>query len=97
LLLIIFQNQGLAMAVGAFGLGLGIGPIYPLALSLLLDSGEASNSAFLAGGVGSSTLPLLTGLVSGHFGSLAAGLLVPMVGAVVMGMLAIALKRNRYA
>jgi MFS transporter, FHS family, glucose/mannose:H+ symporter len=94
LLLIIFQHQGLVMAVGAFGLGLGIGPIYPLVLSLLLDRGEAGNSAFLAGGVGASTLPLLTGVVSGYFGSLSAGLLIPMLGATAMGMLALMVKRN---
>ena len=94
LLLIIFQHQGLTMAVGAFGLGLGIGPIYPLVLSLLLDKGEASNSAFLAGGVGASTLPLLTGVVSGYVGSLSAGLLIPMLGATAMGVLALMAKRN---
>jgi fucose permease len=82
------------MFAGALLLGLAIGPMYPLLLSLALRRGEAGNMVFVAAGCGASLLPLLTGLVSGWTGSLRAGLGVPLVGAVVMGCLSLASWRS---
>jgi FHS family glucose/mannose:H+ symporter-like MFS transporter len=88
LLLLIFgpktEHDNIVMPVSAFLVGVGLGPIYPLALSLILSCGEAGNIAFLIAGIGSSMLPLLTGVVSGRSGSLAMGLTVPLAGAIVM-------------
>jgi fucose permease len=91
LLLLIFgpemTQHGLVMPMSAFFVGFGLGPIYPLALSLLLGHSEAGNLPFLIAGVGSSMLPLLTGIVSDHSGSLAKGLAVPLAGALMMSVL----------
>jgi FHS family glucose/mannose:H+ symporter-like MFS transporter len=78
--------SNVAMPLSAFVVGIGIGPIYPLALSLLLDIREAGNIVFLIAGVGSSTLPLLTGIASAHSGSLATGLSIPLLDAVAMAI-----------
>ena len=95
LLLLLLPQGGATMSAAAFALGVGVGPMYPLTLSLLLQRGEAGNVAFVAGGVGSSALPLLTGLVSGYAGSLSAGLLVPLAAAAGMGVLALLVARSQ--
>ena len=97
LFVVIVRPQGWFILSGALLLGLAIGPVYPLVLSVLLGYGEAGNVMFLAGGIGSSALPLLTGLVSGGTRSLAAGLSVPLAGSVVMGVCAVAYHRQRSA
>ena len=66
-----------------------MGPLYPLILALVLNRGEASNLVFLAGGIGSSTLPLLTGILSDRTGSLAIGLTLPLAASIAMALLAI--------
>ena len=88
-LLLAFAHIGLAVAAGALLAGLGVGPLFPLILALVLDRGEASNLVFLAGGIGSSTLPLLTGILSDRTGSLAIGLTLPLAASVAMALLAI--------
>jgi FHS family glucose/mannose:H+ symporter-like MFS transporter len=95
LLLIIVRPQGGYILAGALLLGLAIGPVYPLVLSLLLEYGEAGNVMFLAGGIGASALPLFTGLVSGWTRSLASGLSVPLAGSVMMGIFAIAYRKTQ--
>jgi MFS transporter, FHS family, glucose/mannose:H+ symporter len=67
----------------SFCLGFGIGPTYPVLLSWALRFRRGGSIFFLAG-VGSSALPWLTGLVSGHQHSLRAGLMVPIVGSLWM-------------
>ena len=87
LLLLLIGHGELWMLGGAALLGFGIGPIYPLLVALVLRHGEAGNIVFLAGGIGASSLPLLTGLVSGRAGSLAIGLTVPLAASVAMGLI----------
>jgi FHS family glucose/mannose:H+ symporter-like MFS transporter len=87
LLVLLVGRGGAWMPVGAALLGFGVGPIYPLLVALVLRHGEAGNIVFLAGGVGASSLPLLTGLVSGRTGSLAIGLAVPLAASLGMGMI----------
>jgi fucose permease len=94
LLLVLAHNQ-LAVAAGALLAGLGVGPLYPLILGLVLDRGEARNLVFLAGGVGSSTLPLLTGILSDRTGSLTIGLTLPLAASIAMALLAIDATRLR--
>ncbi|RXH58901.1 MFS transporter [Granulicella sibirica] len=72
-----------ALMVGAFVTGLGIGPMYPMLLALVLPRYGGSKVFFIAG-VGSGVVPWLTGAVSGWNGSLRMGLMVAWVGAGLM-------------
>jgi FHS family glucose/mannose:H+ symporter-like MFS transporter len=74
--------------VAGFLLGFGIGPTYPLLLAWALRFQRAGAVFFMAG-VGSACLPWLTGVVSGARGSLRIGLAVPMVGTMVMLVVAL--------
>lgn len=66
-----------ALPIAAFLLGFGTGPIYPLALDWVLSFNQSGAIFFLAG-VGSATLPWLTGITSQSAHSLRAGLYVPV-------------------
>jgi FHS family glucose/mannose:H+ symporter-like MFS transporter len=92
---LLISTGGAAMLAGALLLGLAIGPMYPLLLTLALRHGEAGNVVFVMAGCGASLLPLLTGLVSKWSGSLRIGLGVPLVAAVVMGCLGLAGLRRK--
>jgi FHS family glucose/mannose:H+ symporter-like MFS transporter len=87
---LLISTGGASMLAGALLLGLAIGPMYPLLLTLALRQGEAGNVVFVMAGCGASLLPLLTGLISKWSGSLRIGLGVPLVAAVVMGCLGLA-------
>jgi len=89
LLLLLAGHGEWPMLAGATLLGVGVGPVYPLLVALVLGHGEAGNIVFLAGGIGASSLPLLTGLVSGWSGSLGVGLTVPLAACVAMGTIAL--------
>jgi len=86
LALLVAANGGALVLVAALLLGLGIGPMYPSVLARVLHRGEGGNAVFVAAGIGSSVLPLLTGLVSGWTGSLRFGLCVPLVASVAMAL-----------
>jgi fucose permease len=60
--------------------GFGLGPLYPRVLAMVVGSYKP-RAVFIVAGVGSATLPWLTGTLSHAAGSLGAGLLVPCVGA----------------
>jgi len=95
MLMLVFRSGGTAVACGALLVGLGVGPLYPLILGLVLDRGEAQNLVFLAGGIGGSTLPLLTGVLSDRAGSLAVGLGVPLAASMAMSLLALGVEPRR--
>ena len=95
LALLVAANGGVPVLVAALLLGLGIGPMYPSVLALVLHRGEGGNAVFVAAGIGASVLPLLTGLVSGWTGSLRFGLCVPLVGALVMALCGWMVTRRR--
>ena len=71
------------LALSAFALGFGLGPLYPSLLARVMQQRQNGSIFFLCG-VASALLPLLTGLMSNHFVSLRAGLLVPATGALVL-------------
>ena len=96
-LLLAFASNQATVAAGALLAGLGVGPLYPLILGLVLNRGEARNLVFLAGGIGSSTLPLLTGIVSDRTGSLTVGLTLPLAASIAMALLAIDATRRQSA
>jgi fucose permease len=95
LLLLIGSSQSAVSVGAAFLIGAGAGPLYPLALALLLDRGEASNAGFLVAGIGSSLLPMLTGLVSAWTHTLRAGLCVPLVAGFIVCALGMAMSREQ--
>jgi FHS family glucose/mannose:H+ symporter-like MFS transporter len=68
----------LAGAAGYF-----IGPLYPLALSHLMEL-SPWGWFFAAGGMGAAAFPWMTGLVSNHFHSLRYGLAVPCAAGAMM-------------
>ncbi len=86
LVVLVAMRSGEGVLAGALLLGLGVGPMYPALLARVLERGEAGNAVFVVAGVGSSVLPLVTGVVSGWTGSLRMGLGVPLAGVMVMAV-----------
>jgi FHS family glucose/mannose:H+ symporter-like MFS transporter len=93
--LVLASHGGLVVLAGAFLTGIGIGPMYPLLLALVLREGEGGNIVFVLAGAGAAALPLLTGLVSQAAGSLRAGLVVPLAGSAGLAILCWTLARSR--
>jgi len=89
-ILLIASGGGLPMLIAAFCMGFGIGPTYPLLLAWALRFHRGGAIFFLAG-VGSACLPWLTGFVSTGRHSLRVGLAVPMIAALIMVTLSLAL------
>jgi fucose permease len=79
-----------------FLIGFGLGPIYPLLLSIALQYSENSTIFFVAG-LGSAILPWLTGIVSSSASSLRYGLLVPCAASALMLFLGFRLLSHRPA
>lgn len=76
--------------LGAVMIGWGVGPLYPVALALLLDESEAGNLGFVFAGIGGATLPLMTGFVSDYVHSIRAGLaslLIPGCALIVLAFI----------
>ncbi len=67
----------------AFVLGFGLGPLYPIFLSRVLEYRESGSIFFLAG-ICSALLPWLTGVCSAALHSLRAGLLVALGSGVLL-------------
>ena len=80
------------LPVAALFAGLGLGPLYPLALSIALPR-YRSNAIFVSTGAGAALLPWITGTLSTATGSLRAGLLAPC--ATVLILLAAGLSTRR--
>jgi len=71
--------------------GLSLAPLYPLIVAFLLErTGRHPRlgQLFAFASLGGASLPWLTGVVSTHFRSLRAGLLVPMAGILLLLLLA---------
>lgn len=71
-----------AILLAALGIGIGLGPIYPLLLARALLYDESGNIFFLAG-LGSGFLPWMTGALSQWSSTLRGGLLVPAAAAII--------------
>jgi MFS transporter, FHS family, glucose/mannose:H+ symporter len=63
--------------------GYFVGPLYPLALSFLMEL-SPRGWFFAAGGIGAAIFPWITGIISDRFHSLRFGLVVPCAAGVVM-------------
>ncbi|MGH9528913.1 MAG: MFS transporter [Terriglobales bacterium] len=75
--------------VGAAISGLGLSSVFPISVSLLTHwFGETapriSGAIFACGNFGGAVLPWIVGALSTHFGSLRAGFMVPLIGALSM-------------
>lgn len=84
LVLLLQAGPTASMVLGAFCVGFGIGPIYPLLLARMLGKTEAGNAGFLLAGAGSALLPFLIGQTSQNTHSLRLGLTVPLLGSFVL-------------
>ncbi len=73
--------------------GVGLGPLYPLVLSLALPR-YRSTAVFVMAGIGSSLLPWLTGVFSTSLRSLRGGLLVPCASVVLLVVSALWMRRE---
>jgi len=87
-LLLVSQSVA-GIAICAFAAGLGLSTLYPITISLLSASfgREATNiggAMFAFSTLGGASLPWLVGFASNEFGSLRAGLLVPLGGCLLM-------------
>jgi FHS family glucose/mannose:H+ symporter-like MFS transporter len=82
-ILLIATSSSVGVLLAAFGLGFGLGPVYPLLLALALDFKE-SGVIFFVAGLGCACLPWLTGLISNQHASLHVGLFAPAIAAALM-------------
>jgi len=69
--------------------GLGLASVFPITVALLSQglgafASRVGGLMFALGGLGGATLPWLVGFLSTHFGSLKAGLVVPLLGCLTM-------------
>jgi MFS transporter, FHS family, glucose/mannose:H+ symporter len=82
-LLLVAAHHPASIRIAAALAGLGIGPLYPLLLSFILQR-SPHGWVFAVAGLGSALLPWLTGFFSAQFGSLRYGLIAPCGTAVLM-------------
>jgi fucose permease len=92
--MLVASGGGTLMLVAAFGVGFGLGPVFPMLLIEALKYRE-SGAVFLIAGLGASAIPWLTGAISQRMSSLRYGLAAPMVSAVLMLMLAVSYRARR--
>jgi len=83
ILLLILSRSSLGVLPGVFLIGFGLGPVYPLLLSIALQYSQSSLIFFVAG-LGSACLPCLTGVVSSATGSLRTALFIPLAASALM-------------
>jgi fucose permease len=93
-LLLIATTSSLGILRAAFGIGFGVGPVYPLLLALALDFKESGGIFFIAG-LGSACIPWLTGVLSNDRASLRMGLIAPTAAALLMLALALIVPLER--
>jgi MFS transporter, FHS family, glucose/mannose:H+ symporter len=86
-------SHGLRGVVVSAGLaGLGLSYVYPITISLLsrefgLASSRVGSFMFTMSNIGGGLLPWMVGVSSNHFGTLKAGLAVPLIGCAAMYVL----------
>ena len=81
-------SRGLpAIAVSAMAAGFGLSSVYPITISLLsreFASAKIGSFMFVLSNIGGGLLPWTVGVASDRFGTLKAGLYVPLLGGLVM-------------
>lgn len=84
---LIFSHEMPAVAASASAAGLGLASVYPITISLLsreFGSTRIGSLMFFLSNIGGGLLPWIVGVSSTRFGTLKAGLLVPLLGCVLM-------------
>jgi MFS transporter, FHS family, glucose/mannose:H+ symporter len=84
------SSHGLLGVTGSASLaGLGLSYVYPITISLLsrefgLASSRVGSLMFTMSNIGGAFMPWMVGVSSNHFGTLKAGLAVPLIGCAAM-------------
>lgn len=84
---LIFSHNLTGIALSACAAGLGLSSVYPITISFLsrqFESGSIGSLMFTLSNIGGGLLPWIVGLSSNCFGTLKAGLLVPLLGSTIM-------------
>jgi MFS transporter, FHS family, glucose/mannose:H+ symporter len=86
---LMFSHNLTGIVVSACAAGLGLSYVYPITISVLSREFGATSSAitslmFVLANVGGGLLPWIVGVVSARYGTLKAGLFVPLVGCAAM-------------
>ena len=87
---LIFSHDLSSIAFSACAAGLGLSSVYPITISFLskqFESAGVGSLMFTLSNVGGGLLPWIVGLSSNRFGTLKAGLLVPLLGCTSIYML----------
>lgn len=84
--LLIGSHTTAAIRIGSALAGLSLGPLYPLALTFMLEFTD-QGWIFAVGGAGAAVFPWLTGFLSERYGSLHYGLIAPCAAALLMATL----------
>lgn len=92
ILLVAAPFESMLPAAALFA-GLGLGPLYPLALSIALPRYH-SNAIFVATGLGAALLPWITGTLSTALGSLRSGLLAPCATVLILLGAGVSIRRQ---
>jgi len=81
-------SRGLpSIAASAIAAGLGLSSVYPITISLLsreFSSAKVGSLMFVLTNIGGGLLPWMVGISSTRFGTLKAGLYVPLLGCLMM-------------
>jgi len=87
---LMFSNTLLSVAASACAAGFGLSSVYPITISFLsrdFSSAQIGSAMFVLSNIGGGLLPWIVGLSSTHFGTLKAGLSVPLLGCLMMFLL----------
>jgi fucose permease len=89
---LLFSHGLAAVVASACATGLGLAAVYPITISILSHQFGAASSRigsimFVLSNVGGGLLPWVVGVSSNRFGTLKAGLLVPLLGCAAMYIL----------
>jgi fucose permease len=88
----IFSHQLLGVVASASAAGLGLSAVYPITISILSRDFAGASSRigsfmFVLSNVGGGLFPWIVGVTSDGFGTLKAGLFVPLLGCALMYVL----------
>jgi len=92
---LLWSHTALGVLVGAGVAGFGLAAVYPITISLLsrefgTGTSKVGSVMFTVGNVGGALLPWLVGYCSNRFGSVRAGMVVPLIAAASMSGLYLA-------
>lgn len=87
---LVFANGLVGVVASACAAGLGLSYVYPITISLLsrdFGSARIGSFMFVLSNIGGGLLPWIVGVCSTRFGTLKAGLFVPLLGCAAMFVL----------